>query len=336
MSEYKKSVIIDTDPGDDDSTSILWMIACGKLDIKAITVTNGNVGVEKCVINALRTLEVAGRTDIPVYKGAYRPLVKPPVHASWIHGEDGLGDCGFPMPKTKALPGYAPVEMVRIAKESPEPVTIVALAPLTNVALAVLLDPDFASHVKEVVFMGGVMRFSGNESPRASFNVAIDPEAAKVVYNSGMPVVQLGLDVCDLVTQTVADLDEIGRANTPISRYLIKLLEFRRFKAVKPIYNEKGELVGGIRASDQVETRNGGIGLNDLTTTGYAINPNWFKTKPVAMDIETTGLCAGETIVDIKGLWGREPNGCFGYDVDGRGLVEQWIKDMIAYPGKEF
>jgi len=101
---YLKPVIIDTDPGDDDSASILWVLASGKFDVKALTVTNGNVGVDKCVINALRVLEVAGRTDIPVYKGAYRPLVRQVENAEWIHGNDGLGDVpGLPLPETRAI-----------------------------------------------------------------------------------------------------------------------------------------------------------------------------------------------------------------------------------------
>jgi inosine-uridine nucleoside N-ribohydrolase len=332
MSEaYKKPVIIDTDPGDDDAASILWAIACDQFDIKALTISNGNVGVDKCVINALRTLEIAKRTDIPVYGGAYRPLVRPPIEASWIHGKDGFGDLGFPMPVTKPGDGYAPVEMIRIAKESKEPVTILTLGPLTNVALAILLDKDFLNHVKEILFMGGTLRFTGNESPRASYNAKVDPEAAKVVYNCGVPVVQLGLDVCDLVTQTVEDLEAIGRAGTPVTDFLIKLLSFRKDKATKPIYDAKGNLVRTLRAADQVETRMGGIGLNDLTATAYLVNPGWFKTMYVTMDVETHGLCDGETIIDYKGLWGREPTGYFAYDVDGKALVAKWVSDMTNY-----
>lgn len=326
----KKPVIIDTDPGDDDAASLLWVIASNKFDIKAITVTNGNVGVDKCVINALRTLEICDRTDIPVYAGAYRPLVRPAIEASWIHGKDGFGDFGFPMPKTEAAKGYAPVEMIRIAKESPEPITILALGPLTNVALAVLLDPEFASHVKEVIFMGGTMKFSGNEGPRSSYNVKVDSEAAKMVYNCGIPVVQLGLDVCDLVTQTVEDLDKISAAKNRVNDFLTTLLSYRREKAVKIIKDDKGNVVGQLRAADQVETRNGGIGLNDLTTTGYLINPDWFKTMFVTMDVETHGLCDGETVIDYKGLLGRDPNGYFAYDVDGEALVAQWVEDMTT------
>lgn len=333
MSELlKKPVIIDTDPGDDDAVSLLWAIACNKFDIKAITVTNGNVGVDKCIINALRTLEIAGRTDIPVYGGAYRPLVRPAIEASWIHGKDGFGDLGFPLPVTKPASGYAPVEMIRIVKESPEPVTLLVLGPLTNVALAILLDPEFTANVKEILFMGGTLRFSGNQGPRSSYNVKVDPEAAKVVYNCGVPVVQLGLDVCDLVTQTVEDLDAIGNAGTRVTDFIIKLLSHRREKAVQKIYDDQGNLVRTIRAADQVAGRNGGVGLNDLTATAYLINPDWFKTRFVTIDVETgAGMCDGETVVDYMGQLGRPANAYFAYDVDGKALVAQWVEDMKRF-----
>ena len=326
----KVPVIIDTDPGDDDAASILWVLASGKFDVKAITVTNGNVGVDWCAVNALRTLEVCGCQDIPVYKGAYRPLVRPSIEASWMHGKDGFGDLGFPMPCTKVRSGYAPVELVRIAREAPEPITILVLGPMTNIAMAVLLDSDFENHVKEVIFMGGTFKVSGNQAPRASYNVMVDPEAAKVVYNSKIPVVQLGLDVCDMVTQRVEDLETIAEAGTRGTDFLTRLLSFRINKAAKPIYDKHGNKVGEIKAENQANRKKGEIGLNDLTTTGYLINPHWFRTLHTTIDVETQGLCDGETVIDYMGLWGREPNNYFAYEADGEALVKQWVKDMTA------
>lgn len=323
-------LIIDTDPGDDDAASVMWAIACDKFDIKALTIAHGNVGMEKCVINALRTLEVCKRTDIPVYKGAWKPIVIPARDASWIHGEDGLGDAGFPLPKGSATPGYAPAEMARIARESPEPISILALAPITNVALAILLDPQFKDHVKQILFMGGAVRVPGNASPGASFNVAVDPHAAQIVYNSGIPVVQLGLDVCNQVTQRWEDLDEIGSNGTEAADFLVRMMEFRR-NAVKIITNDKGEIVRRVRADTQADRGKTGIGLNDLTTTAYLVNPNWFKTIHATADVETGGLTPGRTVVDFDGLWGKEPNCYFACEVDGKALVAQWVKDMKAF-----
>ncbi|NQT60394.1 MAG: nucleoside hydrolase [Bacteroidetes bacterium] len=328
-----KPVIIDTDPGDDDATSILWALASGKVDVLALSITNGNVGVDKCVVNALRALEVAGRSDIPVFKGAYRPLIRQVIDAEWIHGKDGLGDVeGLPFPITSPAEGFSPVKIAEIVRKSPEPVTILALGPLTNIALAIMADREFSKNVKEVIFMGGAYRVSGNTSPRASYNVFVDPEAAHVVYSSGIPIIQIGLDVCDQVTQTVEDLNSIAMAGTKVSEWLMKILDFRRTKAALMIKNDKGEVVGQIKASEQVKSRKDGIGLNDLTTTGYLINPEWFDTDHVAMNVEYSGVyTTGETIIDHMGLWGKKPNGYFAHSVRGKELVDQWVCDMKSY-----
>ncbi len=323
----KEAVVIDTDPGVDDAASLFWVITNGRFDIKAITIANGNVGLDLCALNALKILDACKRTDIPVYKGGFRPFLRKPMDAAWVHGRDGLGDAGFPDPGIRCQPGFAPAEIVRIAKESPEPITILALAPLTNVALAILLDAKLKNHVKRILFMGGAVRVPGNESPVASFNPAIDPEAAKIVYNSGIPVVQLGLDVCDRVRQTDEDLERIRQAGTPVSDFIIRMLRHIREKSVRTIRDAGGDIIGEQKASDKP----GEIGLNDLTATAYLINPDWFKVRHLYIDIDTTGLCPGQTVADFKGLWGRKPNAAWAYEVDSRAAMETWVKDIVSY-----
>lgn len=323
MVKKLEPVIIDTDPGIDDAASILWVIASEKFDIKALTVTNGNVGLKGCVINALRIIEVANRPDIPVYVGAYRPIIKEPVDASWVHGQDGLGDAGLPMPTIEAQPGYAPAEMARMVRESEEPVTILALGPLTNVALAILLDPELKNNVKEILFMGGAVNSIGNDSPTASFNVMVDPEAAHIVYNSGIPVVQLGLDVCDLFTETNEDFQKLYDEGGEIGKYLHAMTKNRRAKSAEE------------KPSRWYKTRDDGMGLNDLATTAYLINKDWFTCEDLPIDIELSGgLCAGQTVVDFRGWWNKEPNVKFAYDVESRKAIDQWLDDIISYSNR--
>jgi inosine-uridine nucleoside N-ribohydrolase len=316
-------IIIDTDPGVDDLVSLLWILANRSIDVKALTITNGNVGIDKCVVNALRALELCGRIDIPVFKGSYRPMVKDVINAEWYHGKDGLGDLGLPQPSLIPAEGYAPVEMIRIVKSSPEPVTILALGPLTNIALAILLDNSFKDRVGSILFMGGAVRVQGNESARASYNVKVDSESAKLVYNSGIPIVQLGLDVCDLVTQRFEDLDAIVATESPIAIFLSKILYNRRDRVTQLPRDEMGNIL-----PIPFPVRSTGMGLNDMTAAAYIINPEWFKTIPVYMDIETAGKCDGETIIDYKGMSGKKPNCLFAYDVDGPALVRRWVHDM--------
>ena len=319
MEKRLPPVIIDTDPGIDDAASIFWVLASEKFDVKALTIANGNIGLDGCVTNALRILEVAGRTDVPVYRGAYRPILKGPMDASWVHGKDGLGDAGLPMPTAKETPGYGPAEMARIVRESPEPVTILALAPLTNVAL----DPEMKKNVKEILFMGGAVNVIGNDTPVASFNAAVDPEATYIVYNSGIPVVQLGLDICDQFTETDADFERLRDEGGPIGGYLYTMTEdWRKRSSMR-------------EPSRWYKSRQDGIGLNDVATTAYLINPKWFTWEDVACDIQLGGIGAGQTVVDFRGWWKKEPNVRFAYEVDSAAAVRQWMDDIIRYDHRQ-
>src|SRR5919205_738507 len=189
--------IIDTDPGLDDTAAILFALACPDLvAVEMLTTVFGNSGVANSTRNALTIQDAAGRNDVPVYEGADRPLLRAPRFAPHIHSEDGLGGLAAKYPPSGSVrPGIAAAKIVEHVMASPGEVTLIALAPLTNVALALRLEPRLASSIKEIVLMGGAVRVPGNVSPVASANMLNDPDAAAAVYSSGARLVQAGLDV---------------------------------------------------------------------------------------------------------------------------------------------
>ena len=316
MEDNRTPLIIDTDPGIDDAASIFWVLASGRFDVKALTVTHGNVGLERCTINALRLLEAAGRPDIPVYQGAKAPILRPRISAEFAHGTDGMGDSEMPMPQLQPAEGHAASRIVEIAKASARPVTILAIGPITNVALAVLLEPDLKRYVDRVIFMGGAVRVPGNFTPVASFNVVADPEAAQIVYQSGIPVVQVGLDICNQFSFRPADFDALQQVDSPVTRFICQMVQFRLRQ------------IGGVAAESVA--RSDSIALNDVAATSYLMNPDWFTTEMVVGDVETAGRCAGQTVLDFANRENRVPNVCFASAVDSRAAIQAWSRDLCS------
>src|SRR6202795_432470 len=184
-------VIIDTDPGVDDALALLLAMRSPELKIEAITPVAGNVPLELTLRNGLRMIEIAGRTDIPVAAGARSPLVRRLVTATYAHGENGLGGAVFPEPKTKPVNQPA-AEMIRqIVRKFPSEVTLLTIGPLTNIATALNLDSELAGLIRGLVMMGGSLS-GGNITPAAEFNIYVDPEAARIVFQSGIPIPMVG------------------------------------------------------------------------------------------------------------------------------------------------
>jgi purine nucleosidase len=176
-------LIIDTDPGVDDAHAILLALAHPDTRVEAITTVNGNVGVEQTTANALKILDVAGK-DIPVYRGCDRPLISRELSAAYVHGEDGLGDCGIPASSRSPEAEHAVQALIRLANENPGEFTLAAIGPLTNLAVALTLDPDLPKKFKRLVVMGGAIYARGNTGVTTEFNIHTDPEAAAMVFGS--------------------------------------------------------------------------------------------------------------------------------------------------------
>src|SRR6202049_4566849 len=270
-------VIIDTDPGVDDALALLLAMRSPEVKIEAITAVAGNVPLELTLPNSLRMVEIAGRTDIPVAAGAKAPLVRRLVTATYAHGENGLGGAVFPEPKTKPATETAAELIRRIIRKYPGEVTLLTIGPLTNIATALAADPELAGMVRSLVMMGGSLS-GGNITPAAEFNVYVDPEAARIVFQSGIPVTMVGLDVTRRTSLTDEHVRTLEAAQNAVSQAAAKIGR----NAINH-NRERGYLVGP--------------NMHDSLAVAGFLDPAILKLQDYYVDVETTGeLTAGETL----------------------------------------
>jgi len=270
-------VIIDTDPGVDDALALLLAMRSPELKIEAITPVAGNVPLNLTLPNALRMVEIAGRADIPVAAGARAPLMRRLVTATYAHGENGLGGAVFPEPTTKPVTTPAAGIIRQIVRKYPGEVTLITIGPLTNIATALNSDPELASMVRALVMMGGSLS-GGNITPAAEFNVYVDPEAARIVFQSGIPITMVGLDVTRRTSLTDDHVRMLEAAQNPVSQAAAKIGR----NAINH-NRERGFLVGP--------------NMHDSLAVAGFLDPAILKMQDYYVDVETTGeLTAGETL----------------------------------------
>lgn len=270
-------VIIDTDPGVDDAFALLLAMRSPELKIEGITPVSGNVPLELTLPNALRMVEIAGRTDIPVAAGAKGPLTRRLVTAAYVHGENGLAGAVFPDPKTKPVSEPAPDFIRMTVRKHPGEITLITIGPLTNVAMALNMDPDLTGMIPRIVMMGGSLS-GGNITPAAEFNIYVDPEAARVVFQSGIPITMVGLDVTRKTGLTDEHVRRLESAQNPVSQAAANIAHH----AIQH-YREAGFLVDP--------------NMHDSLAVAAFLNPSLLKWKEYYVDVETSGeLTAGETL----------------------------------------
>lgn len=211
-------MILDTDPGIDDA------LASPEIQLEAITTVSGNVSVDLTTRNALALLELTGRTAIPVARGSARPLVRLPVLADYVHGDNGLGGVELPAPRLQPVTQHAVDVIIEKVMEAPGEVTLVALGPLTNIALALRCKPDIVQRVREVVIMGGALRVPGNVTPAAEFNIFVDPHAAHMVFHAGWPIRLVSLDVTMQAELKRKQVDMLTSTGSPVMSLLKQML----------------------------------------------------------------------------------------------------------------
>ncbi len=280
LSDVAIPLLIDTDTASDDAVALIMALRTPDVQVKAITVVAGNVPVDRATRNALYTAELCG-SDAPVFAGAAQPLQRAYMHAEWFHGRDGLGDHGYPAPRRTAEKTPAPELIVELARTCPG-LVLITLGPLTNIALALQLDPSIAACFSRCVVMGGAPCCEGNVTPAAEYNIWADPEAARIVMRSGMPIELIGWHLCrGEAALGPADIDQVLAIDTPLARFAI-------------------ECNSRAREAYLIQTGEDGISLPDPVCMAIALDPSIMTlASSHYVDVETSSeLTRGMTVVD--------------------------------------
>ena len=283
--------LIDTDTASDDAVALIMALRSDEVDVKAITVVSGNVNVSAGVRNALYTLQICDVDHVPVYAGADRPLLRAPERAEWFHGKDGMGNQNYPAPRGKAATKHAVEAIIETVKANPG-IELVTLGPLTNIALAIMQAPEIVTQISRCVVMGGTGWAVGNVTPAAEFNVWQDPEAARIVFVSGLPIEMIGWDLCrfnaGLIPEEIHFVRGLG---TPLSQFSIDCNKV----AMEAIRAQSG--------SENLE-------LPDPVAMAVAIDPTiCTRRSKHAVEVETQSeLTRGMTVIDQLDNAGDERN----------------------------
>ncbi|ATA26003.1 nucleoside hydrolase [Brenneria goodwinii] len=314
----KERIIIDTDPGVDDAIAIWLALAAPELDVLGITVVAGNVPLEDTLANACKVVGLTGRTDVPVYAGSPGPLVREQVYGKYAHigafSRELVPDSSF-----RPEQGHAVDFLVRTARQAAadnNPITLCALGPLTNLALALRHHPDVARGIKRIVTMSCAFSALGNRVPWADFNVYADPHAAAIVFSSGVPVVIMPLDMTFQVLIQKQQIDDLERRAGAPGAALAALL--RRF--------DRNEVVRF--------GREGGP-IHDATVVAWLLNPALFSGVSARVDVEVAGRTAGYVFADFYNKLGQPANALVMRDTDEQGVLTLLADYLNRYGSKE-
>lgn len=307
----RRPVFIDCDPGIDDAVALMMAFQAAELDVRGISAVAGNVGLERTLGNALKIVELSGAAA-PVYAGADRPMFGAPIAAEHFHGEDGLLGAELPAPVRMPEAGPAWEALRREAEAWGGALEVVATGPLTNLGIALSLYPELAGLVRCVTMMGGAAAF-GNTTPAAEFNVLADPEAAELVFRSGIPVVMCGLDVTHstyIPAREVEELAALGSVQARLAAYFMG---------------------SGIEENAR-QFRTGGAPLHDPCAMMYAIDRSLFESKPCWIGVERHGkVTRGKTVTDAYSDAKRTANARLVTGSDREGFIRRMMELFVGY-----
>ncbi|WP_281979153.1 nucleoside hydrolase [Pseudorhizobium flavum] len=311
-------IIIDCDPGIDDTIALLTAFVSPELEILGITPVCGNQPLERTVRNALQVCELGGRPEIPVHAGCFRPMLRDPIYGQF-HGKTGLGNTVLPDP-VKTVEAMSAVDFLIDTLEraalSGEHVTVCCLGPMTNLAVALRMRPQITRGIARVVMMGGAYREPGNRTMTSEFNMLADPHAAHVVFSSGVPIVALALDATHQVMLKPEHVAQFVSVSGAISKTL-------------------GELMAFWDRNDVARYGSRGGPLHDPLVIAYILAPQLFETARARVFIEyESELCMGQTIADWYGKSGREPSAEIVTKVNAEGIIAFFLERLARYTEK--
>jgi len=298
-----RKIIIDTDPGQDDAVAILLALASPEIEVLGLTCVAGNVPLALTAKNARIICELAGRPDLPVHAGCDRPLKRDLVTAEHVHGKTGLDGIALPDPTMPLAEGHAVDFLIETLRREPSgSVTLCPIGPLTNIATALHRAPEIAGRIRQIVLMGGAYFEVGNITPAAEFNIYVDPEAADIVFRSGVPLVVMPLDVTHKALTTRPRIEAFRALGTRVGEAVASWTDFfERFDMEK--YGSEG------------------APLHDPCTIAWLLRPDLFAGREINVEIELQGkYTAGMTVADWWRVTKRAPNALFIRDVDADGF----------------
>lgn len=313
-----EKIIIDCDPGIDDSLAIMLALNSPEVEVIGITIVAGNSPAELGFKNAKRVLKFLGRLDVPVYVGADMPRVRDYVNALDTHGEDGLGESFLPEVPGQEIPSESATEFMRRALRGGD-VSVIALGPLTNLAELIDCDPTAFLSIKRLVSMGGNFRSHGNCSPVAEYNYWEDPDSAKVVfdamYEAGREIEMVGLDVTRKIVLTYEILDDMKRKNPEVGDFVERITKFY-FKFHWELEHIKGCVI------------------NDPLAVAQFIKPSILSGIEAFTEVETGGISIGQTVVDSMGFYRKKSNALVYTDVDEKAFWDLFLPRILGIKGE--
>ncbi|TBL82232.1 ribosylpyrimidine nucleosidase [Hafnia alvei] len=300
----KRKIILDCDPGHDDAIAIMLAARHPAIDLLGITIVAGNQTLNKTLVNGLNVCQKLD-INVPIHAGMPKPIMREQIVADNIHGESGLDGPKFSPLVRKAESKHAIQYIIDTLMNSDGDITLVPVGPLTNIAVAMRMQPAILPKIREIVLMGGAYG-TGNFTPSAEFNIYADPEAARVVFTSGVPLVMMGLDLTNQTTCTADVISRMKKVGGPAGELFSDIMSF----TLKTQYENYG-LAGGP--------------VHDATCIGYLINPDAFKMQDMYVEIDVNnGPCYGRTVCDELGVTGKQSNTKVGMTIDTK-----WFWDLV-------